>query len=391
MSDDASLAELRERLVTEVLATSGIRDERIAAALRDVPRHLFLPHLPPEETYLDDAIVTKRDAEGQPISSSSQPAIMAIMLDQLDLAPGQRVLEIGAGTGYNAALIRHIVGPSGAVVSVDIEANLVDRAREHLASAGCPDVAVVAADGAEGYPPGAPYDRVIATVGVSDLAPAWLHQTGPDARIVVPLDVRGSQLAVAFGRAMPLPAGRAGHWVSRSIMPCGFMRMRGPLAGPERVVVLQPGLSLMLPDGLTLADGKEVDGAALAAFLDGPRRSSAPASAPVPCRSSGASACGSRPVTAGRAESPRNGPPRTGPGSRGRHCAAAGWWPRPASWTPAASRYSSPTSPRQTADPASSRWRSPGSARTARNSAPPSSRTCRPGTGRVSPARRGCT
>ena len=264
-----SLAELRERLVAEVLATSGIRDERIAAALRDVPRHLFLPHLPPEEAYLDDAIVTKRDADGQPISSSSQPAIMAIMLDQLDLAPGQRVLEIGAGTGYNAALIRHIVGPSGAVVSVDIEADLVDRAREHLASAGYPDVTVVAADGAEGYPPGAPYDRVIATVGVSDLAPAWLHQAGPDARIVVPLDVRGSQLAVAFGRAGPAQPAR-GHWVSRSIAPCGFMRMRGSLAGPERIVVLQPGLSVMLPDGLTLADGQEVDGAALAAFLDGP-------------------------------------------------------------------------------------------------------------------------
>ena len=267
MSDDASLAELRERLVAEVLTTSGIRDERIAAALRDVPRHLFLPHLPPEEAYLDDAIVTKRDAEGQPISSSSQPAIMAIMLDQLDLTPGQRVLEIGAGTGYNAALIRHIVGPSGTVVSVDIQADLVEAAREHLASAGYPDVTVVAADGAEGYPPGAPYDRVIATVGVSDLAPAWLQQAGPDARIVVPLDVRGSQLAVAFGPAAPA---QAGHWVSRSIAPCGFMRMRGSLAGPERTVVLQPGLFVALPDGLTLADGQEVDGAALAAFLDRP-------------------------------------------------------------------------------------------------------------------------
>ena len=264
MSDDAPLAERRERLVAEVLQTSGVRDERIAAALRDVPRHLFLPHLPPEETYLDDAIVTKRDAEGQPISSSSQPAIMAIMLDQLTLAPGQRVLEIGAGTGYNAALMKHIVGPSGAVISVDIEADVAEAARGHLASAGYPDVTVVAADGADGYPPGAPYDRVIATVGVSDLAPAWLQQAGPGARIVVPLDVRGSQLAVAFGRA-----GSGGHWVSRSIAPCGFMRMRGSLAGPERTVVLQPGLSIMLPDGFTLADGREVDGGALAAFLDG--------------------------------------------------------------------------------------------------------------------------
>jgi len=265
VTDGTSLAVRRERLVAEVLQTSGIRDERIAAALSDVPRHLFLPHLPPEDAYLDDAIVTKRDADGQPISSSSQPAIMAIMLDQLTLAPGQRVLEIGAGTGYNAALMRHIVGPSGTVVSVDIDADVADRAREHLASAGYPDVTVVAADGAEGYPPGAPYDRVIATVGVSDLAPAWLHEAGPGARIVVPLDVRGSQLAVAFGRS-----GSGGHWVSRSIAPCGFMRMRGSLAGPERAVVLQPGLSVMLPDGLTLADGHEVDGAALAAFLAEP-------------------------------------------------------------------------------------------------------------------------
>ena len=265
MTDGTSPAELRERLVAQVLQTSGIRDERITAALSDVPRHLFLPHLPPADAYLDDAIVTKRDADGQPISSSSQPAIMAIMLDQLTLAPGHRVLEIGAGTGYNAALMRHIVGPSGTVISVDIEAELADRAREHLASAGYPDVTVVAADGADGYPPGAPYDRVIATVGVSDLAPAWLHQAGPGARIVVPLDVRGSQLAVAFGRS-----GAGGHWVSRSIAPCGFMRMRGSLAGPERTVVLQPGLSVMLPDGLTLADGHEVDGAMLAAFIDEP-------------------------------------------------------------------------------------------------------------------------
>ena len=270
MTGGTSLAELRDRLAVQVLQNSGIQDERIAAALRDVPRHLFLPHLPPEDTYLDDAIVTKRDADGQPISSSSQPAIMAIMLDQLALAPGQRVLEIGAGTGYNAALMRHIVGPSGAVVSVDIEADLVDRAREHLASAGYPDVTVVAADGVDGYRPGAPYDRVIATVGVSDLAPAWLHQAAPGARIVVPLDVRGSQLAVAFGPAGSPEHGSGGHWVSRSIAPCGFMRMRGSLAGPERTVVLQPGLSVMLPDGLTLADGHEVDGAALAGFMDGP-------------------------------------------------------------------------------------------------------------------------
>src|ERR1700729_65451 len=245
MSDDASLAEMRERLVAEVLATSGIRDEPIAAALRDVPRHLFLPHLPPEEAYLDDAIVTKRDAEGQPISSSSQPAIMAIMLDQLDLAPGQRVLEIGAGTGYNAALISHIVGPSGTVVSVDIDPELVQTAREHLARAGFGAVTVTCADGAGGDPGHAPYDRIIATVGVSDLAPAWLAQAVPRGRIGVPLDVRGIQLSAAFERADPALPG--GPWTSRSLAPCGFMRMRGSLAGPERVVQLVPAPVPLLP------------------------------------------------------------------------------------------------------------------------------------------------
>jgi protein-L-isoaspartate(D-aspartate) O-methyltransferase len=262
------LAHLRERLATRVIAANRIGSERVAAALHAVPRHLFLPELRPELAYHDDAIVTKRDATGQPVSSSSQPAIMAIMLDQLDLAPGHRVLEIGAGTGYNAALISHIVTPSGQVTSVDIDGELAKAARDHLARTGYSDVTVACADGAEGYPEHAPYDRVIATVGVSDLSRAWFDQAGPDARIVVPLDLRGTQVSVAFGRTGP--EGPDAPWTSRSLAPCGFMRMRGSLAGPERLVMLTPGLFLMLPDGVVLPGGEEVDAAALAAVLAGP-------------------------------------------------------------------------------------------------------------------------
>jgi protein-L-isoaspartate(D-aspartate) O-methyltransferase len=250
------LTRMRERLATRVIAANHIGSDLVADALWTVPRHLFLPDLPPTAAYRDDAIVTKRDADGLAISSSSQPAIMAIMLDQLDLAPGHRVLEIGAGTGYNAALIRHIVGPSGRVVSVDIDSDLTDQARSHLASAGYPDVTVVWADGAGGYPADAPYDRLIATVGVSDLAPAWLAQVTAEARIVVPLDVGGTQLSVAFERS-------GGHWASRSLAPCGFIRMRGTLAGPEQTMVIQPGLVLRIPAW------RDVDLAALAAALAG--------------------------------------------------------------------------------------------------------------------------
>jgi protein-L-isoaspartate(D-aspartate) O-methyltransferase len=239
----AELAALRANLVDQVRAHARAPiSDAVAGALRAVPRHLFLPQVPAQTAYQDEAIVTKLDGDGVPISSSSQPTIMALMLDQLSLAPGQRVLEIGAGTGYNAALMSRLVGPSGHVVSVDIDQDLVDQARLNLANAGYPQVSVVRGDGADGHAIRAPYDRVIATVGVWDLAPAWLDQLAPDGRIVVPLDLGGLQRSVALERA-------DGHWVSRSVVPCGFMRLRGAFAGPERLHQLGGGLSLVLPDG----------------------------------------------------------------------------------------------------------------------------------------------
>jgi len=250
---------LRAALLTEVRARGGALTEPVADALRTVPRHVFVPEVPVEEAYVDDAIVTKQDPAGLPISSSSQPTIMAIMLDQLAAQPGHRVLEIGAGTGYNAALLAHLVGAHGEVVSVDIDQDVVDRARTALATAGYPDVTVVCADGADGYPARAPYDRIIATVGVWELAPSWLDQLAPAGRIVVPLDLRGAQCSVAFERD-------GGCWVSRSVEPCGFMRMRGTLAGPEQVYVLDEGTRLVLQ----VPDDRDLDPHAVAALLAGP-------------------------------------------------------------------------------------------------------------------------
>src|SRR5438067_11942811 len=123
------LDALRETMLAQVRERGGATDPLVADALRAVPRHLFVPDVTVETAYRDDAIVTKRDADGHPVSSSSQPTIMAIMLDQLGVAAGQRVLEIGAGTGYNAALIASIVGAGGAVVSIDIDDDLVASAQ----------------------------------------------------------------------------------------------------------------------------------------------------------------------------------------------------------------------------------------------------------------------
>jgi protein-L-isoaspartate(D-aspartate) O-methyltransferase len=257
--DSAELSAMRDRMVTQVINGGRPVSDAVTQAMRAVPRHLFLPELEPEQAYRNEAIVTRRSAEGQPTSSSSQPTIMAYMLDQLGVAPGQRVLEIGAGTGYNAALLQYLVGAEGTVVTVDLDAEVARQAAANLAEAGYLGVTVMLGDGAAGYPPGAPYDRVIATVGVSDLAPAWLDQLAPGGRIVVPLDLRGSQRSVAFERD-------AASWESRSVVPCGFMRMRGMLAGPERTQVTHDDQEL----ALTIPGGRDVDIVAVARALAEP-------------------------------------------------------------------------------------------------------------------------
>ncbi len=98
------------------------------------------------------------------------------MLEMLDLQPGQHVLEIGAGTGYAAALMAHLVGETGQVVTIDLDEDIVNDARGHLKAAGIEHVQVICGDGALGWEEAAPYDRVVLTVGASDIAPAWREQ-----------------------------------------------------------------------------------------------------------------------------------------------------------------------------------------------------------------------
>jgi protein-L-isoaspartate(D-aspartate) O-methyltransferase len=237
------LAEARARLV-EGLRASGRAGPAVSEAFLAVPRHVFLPRELAARAYEDTALVTKWDAGGLPVSSSTQPAMMAIMLEQLGLAAGHRVLEIGTGTGYNAALIAQITGDPGSVVTIDAEPDLAEAARASLAAAGFDGVTVVCGDGAGGVPGRAPYDRVIVTAGVWDLPPQWLAQLGAGGRVVAPVSVRGIQLSVAFERA-------AAHWAAKSACRCGFIRMTGASAGPEALVPLgpQPGLYALVADG----------------------------------------------------------------------------------------------------------------------------------------------
>ncbi len=251
-------AHLHRALVDGLMRRGHIRSARVEAAFRAVARHAFLPGVPLDEVYRDQVVVTKK-IDGEAVSSSSQPQIMAVMLEQLGLAPGQRVLEIGAGTGYNAALMAHIVGESGEVVTVDIDRDLVDAARDHLEAAGFGRVRVVLGDGGDGHPGGARYDRIILTVGAWDVAPAWRDRLGRGGRLVLPLMIGGSQKSVAFERD-------GDHLTSVSVTECIFMPLRGAFAGPPSRVGLGPA------PGLTLytRDPDRVDPAAAHALLRGP-------------------------------------------------------------------------------------------------------------------------
>ena len=222
---------LRRQLIDRLRADEVLVSPSVAAAFAEVPRELFIPELLKREgldaVYRDEAVVTKRDARGMPLSSSSQPAIMAKMLELLDLRPGHRVLEIGAGTGYNAALLAHIVGPTGHVTSVDVDRDLARGARRALRYAGTA-ATVVAGDGRIGHPRRAPYDRIIVTACADDIRRAWreelvdggrlelplrLDRDGAAIQLIPALERRGRRLhlvATTWGGFMPLHGGDGG-------------------------------------------------------------------------------------------------------------------------------------------------------------------------------------
>jgi protein-L-isoaspartate(D-aspartate) O-methyltransferase len=265
-SGDSDPGAARARMVDDLLSSGRLASTALENAFRVVPRHVFLPEIAAGDAYSDRAFVIKTDDNGLPLSSSSQPTIMAIMLEQLGIDPGDRVLEIGAGTGYNAALMARLAGTRGLVVTIDIDPGLVTRARANLAvagaapaGAGAADVIAICGDGGFGAPDYAPYDKIIVTAGAWDVAPQWRAQVVPEGRIVVPLSVRGTQLSVALECS-------DGQWRSRSVCPCGFIRMSGSFGSPESFVPVgpQPGMHVQADDGRSL------DTRALFAALTGP-------------------------------------------------------------------------------------------------------------------------
>ncbi|MGH3937914.1 MAG: methyltransferase domain-containing protein [Pseudonocardiaceae bacterium] len=218
-------AELRERMVERLLADDDLIRWTAAvapwqSALAAVHRHRFIPHIvwirnPDHQPTLvplrrdddpdrwlrlsyatgyDDAVITQIDdghpdgpgfGGSMPTSSASSPVIVAVMLAALDAHPGHRVLEIGTGTGYNAALLAHRLGADH-ITSIEIDPDVAAQARKALFDTGHGEVEVITGDGAFGHPPGAPYDRIIATAAVNRIPYPWVAQTAPAGRILLP-------------------------------------------------------------------------------------------------------------------------------------------------------------------------------------------------------------
>ena len=225
---------LRRGLVATLEGRACIRTAAVRRAFLNVPREDFVPEVAQREglerVYADVALVTRTSTHGVPLSSSSQPAIMAEMLENLELRPGLRVLEIGTGTGYNAALLSKLVGPSGTVTSVEVEADLA-RAAESALRAGGYSVTVMVGDAHTivGSDEGA-YDRIVLTASSDHVPKRWRDALVDGGLLELPLRLPGS----AGGEQLVVTLRRDGDRLhSVAITPGGFMNLRHPGRDPS--------------------------------------------------------------------------------------------------------------------------------------------------------------
>ena len=168
---------LRDRMVGEQLEARGVHDARVLAAMRDVPRHEFVPSGQHRFAY-DDRPLSIGD--GQTIS---QPYMVAIMTGALCPATEDLVLEVGTGSGYQAAVLSKLVRE---VISIEFVPQLADRARATLVRLGVSNVTVIAGDGSEGFATRQPYNGIIVTAGAPRVPDTLRHQLADGGRLVIP-------------------------------------------------------------------------------------------------------------------------------------------------------------------------------------------------------------
>jgi protein-L-isoaspartate(D-aspartate) O-methyltransferase len=174
--DEQKLDALREEMVEYQIKKRGVEDERVLDAIRSVPRHEFTPELPPASAYEDRPLPIGED------QTISQPYIVAVMTEALNVEPGHRVLEIGTGSGYQAAVLAEI---ADRVFTIERLESLQEKARGTLTSLGYDNISFRTGDGTLGWEEHAPYDRIIVTAGAPEIPEPLVDQLRDDGGILV--------------------------------------------------------------------------------------------------------------------------------------------------------------------------------------------------------------
>jgi protein-L-isoaspartate(D-aspartate) O-methyltransferase len=205
----------RRRLAERIARHTGIDDPRLLEAFRRVPRHRFVPEFMREHAHEDRALPIGED------QTISQPSMIALMFDALELQPEHRVLEVGAGSGYAAALLGELVSQ---VDAIEVRPNLCQRAGQTLQELGVTNVRVHCRNGAFGLPEHAPYDRILVSAGAQRVPPALVAELAPGGRIAIPV---GNELEQHL--MMGQRTDGEIEWTTRT--PCIFVPLVGNEAG----------------------------------------------------------------------------------------------------------------------------------------------------------------
>ena len=209
-SDEAALIRARERMVAEQIAARDVKDPLVLAAMRRVPRHLFVPASARAQAYDDHPLPI---GHAQTIS---QPYIVAFMTEALGLRGGETVLEIGTGSGYQAAVLAEI---AGRVFTIEIVAPLAEEARERLKGLGYRTVQVRSGDGYRGWPEAAPFDAIMVTAAAPRIPEDLKQQLKEGGRLIIPIGDESQELVVLT---------RLGaRFEERRVLPVRFVPMTG--------------------------------------------------------------------------------------------------------------------------------------------------------------------
>lgn len=212
-------ARQREQLVRRLRDEGHVASSGLLQALSWVPRELFLPPDVQSHAYEDHPLPI---GHGQTMSA---PHMVAIICEALDLGPGLRVLEVGTGSGYHAAVTSRLVAPGGRVVSVEWVPELVLEAQTHLQRAGVDTVQVIQGDGGQGHPPGSPYDRIYLTCAAPRVPPPLIDQLQEGGVLLAPLGRDPSELVRVRKTG--------GVLTDEKLGPCSFVPLMGEFGDPS--------------------------------------------------------------------------------------------------------------------------------------------------------------